>query len=115
MLIETEKKWLIGKSAALPLATDTLRKMTNDYLETILLATLETKSHPMLPLIDRTNNRVYDAFEEKGCDATTAWESHDINKMSEDGTRTAVNAFTFTLPITIKSGCVERAIANAGG
>ncbi|KAI0965057.1 hypothetical protein F4678DRAFT_454045 [Xylaria arbuscula] len=45
----------------------------------------------------------------------TDWEKHNIDQMSEDGTWTAVNAFTFTLPITIKSGCVERAIASAGG
>ncbi|KAJ2994819.1 hypothetical protein NUW58_g1447 [Xylaria curta] len=53
--------------------------------------------------------------EEKGCGAMTAWKKHDINETSEDGSWTAVNAFTFTLPLTVKAGCVERAIASAGG
>lgn len=67
-----------------------------------------------------TNNFIEDGgsklkSEEKGCGAMTAWKKHDINIRSEDGSWTAVNEFTFTLPITISSGCVERAIASAGG
>ncbi|KAK6849442.1 hypothetical protein PG995_013275 [Apiospora arundinis] len=53
--------------------------------------------------------------EEKGCGAMTAWKKHDINIRSKDGSWTAVQEFTFTLPITIGAGCVERAIASAGG
>ncbi|KAI1771556.1 hypothetical protein F4818DRAFT_429381 [Hypoxylon cercidicola] len=53
--------------------------------------------------------------EEKGCGALASWKKHDINKQSADGSWTAVNAFSFTLPLTIKGGCVERAIASAGG
>jgi hypothetical protein len=33
----------------------------------------------------------------------------------DGGAWTATNAYSFTLPLTIKSGCVERAIKSAGG
>lgn len=53
--------------------------------------------------------------EEKGCGAMTGWSVKDINVKSADGSWTASHMFTFTLPLTVKSGCVERAIASAGG
>ncbi|KAI3318788.1 hypothetical protein HD806DRAFT_548927 [Xylariaceae sp. AK1471] len=53
--------------------------------------------------------------EEKGCGAMTDWSVKDINEKSADGSWTATHEFTFTLPLTVKSGCVERAIASAGG
>ncbi|XXG93757.1 hypothetical protein Hte_000006 [Hypoxylon texense] len=67
-----------------------------------------------------TNNFIVDGGsklreEEKGCGALASWKRHDINTQSEDGSWTAVNSFSFTLPMTIKDGCVERAIASAGG
>lgn len=68
-----------------------------------------------------TNNWVTDNGdrlhqEEKGCGAMTAWDPQDIKPVkSPDGTWTAVKRFSFTLPLTIKAGCVERAIASAGG
>ncbi|RBQ70365.1 hypothetical protein FVER53590_10974 [Fusarium verticillioides] len=52
--------------------------------------------------------------EEKGCGAMTDWHSSVIEVKTGDGW-TAPHRFTFTLPITIKAGCVERAIASAGG
>ncbi|RKL39951.1 hypothetical protein BFJ72_g6680 [Fusarium proliferatum] len=52
--------------------------------------------------------------EEKGCGAMTDWHSSAIEVETGDGW-TARHMFTFTLPITIKAGCVERAIASAGG
>ncbi|KAF5645823.1 uncharacterized protein FTJAE_2253 [Fusarium tjaetaba] len=52
--------------------------------------------------------------EEKGCGAMTDWHSSEIEVETGDGW-TARHRFTFTLPITIKAGCVERAIASAGG
>ncbi|SCO49166.1 uncharacterized protein FFNC_12466 [Fusarium fujikuroi] len=52
--------------------------------------------------------------EEKGCGAMTDWHSSAIEVETGDGW-TARHRFTFTLPITIKAGCVERAIASAGG
>ncbi|KAI1169458.1 hypothetical protein F4777DRAFT_573052 [Nemania sp. FL0916] len=67
-----------------------------------------------------TNNYITDdgdklKSEEKGCGAMTGWDKHNIKQVSYDGSWTAVNAFTFRLPIFIKAGCVERAIASAGG
>ncbi|KAF5543692.1 factor for adipocyte [Fusarium phyllophilum] len=52
--------------------------------------------------------------EEEGCGAMTDWHSSAIEVETGDGW-TARHRFTFTLPITIKAGCVERAIASAGG
>ncbi|KAF5641644.1 hypothetical protein F52700_3284 [Fusarium sp. NRRL 52700] len=52
--------------------------------------------------------------EEKGCGTMTDWHSSAIEVETGDGW-TARHMFTFTLPITIKAGCVERAIASAGG
>ncbi|KAF4493288.1 factor for adipocyte [Fusarium agapanthi] len=52
--------------------------------------------------------------EEKGCGAMTDWHSSAIEVETGDGW-TARHRFTFTLPITIKAGCVERAISSAGG
>ncbi|KAI1756052.1 hypothetical protein F4782DRAFT_484642 [Xylaria castorea] len=67
-----------------------------------------------------TNNWITDngeklKSEEKGCGAMTAWSVKDINEKSADGSWTATHMFTFTLPLTVKSGCVERAIGSAGG
>ncbi|KAF4336785.1 hypothetical protein FBEOM_9342 [Fusarium beomiforme] len=52
--------------------------------------------------------------QEGGCGAITDWHSTEIEVKTGDGW-TARHMFTFTLPITIKAGCVERAIASAGG
>ncbi|KAI1771557.1 hypothetical protein F4818DRAFT_207037 [Hypoxylon cercidicola] len=54
-------KWAKGKSATQMSATDTLRVMITHF-ETVLLGALEMKSDSMLPLMDRTNNRIYDAL-----------------------------------------------------
>lgn len=53
--------------------------------------------------------------EEKGCGAITEWNVRKINREVADGSWTATHEVTFTLPLTIKAGCVERAIASAGG
>ncbi|KAI0185874.1 hypothetical protein EV127DRAFT_473127 [Xylaria flabelliformis] len=67
-----------------------------------------------------TNNWITDngeklKSEEKGCGAMTGWSVKSINEKSADGSWTASHMFTFTLPLTVKSGCVERAIGSAGG
>lgn len=66
------------------------------------------------------NNFVHDdgeqlKSEEKGCGAMMDWSVDNINVESPDHKWTATQEFHFTLPITIASGCVERAIASAGG
>ncbi|KAI0388368.1 hypothetical protein F5Y17DRAFT_453111 [Xylariaceae sp. FL0594] len=56
--------------------------------------------------------------EEKGCGAMTAWKVEEITEggqPSADGDWTATRHYSFTLPWTVKAGCVERAIASAGG
>jgi hypothetical protein len=54
--------------------------------------------------------------EEKGCGAMTGWTVLDVDiDVQDDGNWKAVHQFSFTLPLTIKAGCVERAIASAGG
>lgn len=53
--------------------------------------------------------------EEKGCGALTYWNVRRINREITDESWTATHEMTFVLPLTIKAGCVERAIASAGG
>ncbi|KAI0469711.1 hypothetical protein GGR56DRAFT_244607 [Xylariaceae sp. FL0804] len=68
-----------------------------------------------------TNNFITDGgdslkSEEKGCGAMTKWKAETINQQgAPDGSWIAVNQYSFTLPLTVKSGCVERAITSAGG
>ncbi|KAI1393091.1 uncharacterized protein F4822DRAFT_426286 [Hypoxylon trugodes] len=54
-------KWANDKEGNQMSAEDTLRTMII-YFETVLLGVLEMKSDSMLPLMDKTNNRVYDAL-----------------------------------------------------
>jgi hypothetical protein len=66
-----------------------------------------------LDIIDMTGSWVWDdegkklQGEIKGCGAVTGWEWFKRN----DGTHEC----RFNLPLIIKKGCVERAIASAGG
>jgi hypothetical protein len=66
-----------------------------------------------LDIIDMTGSWVLDdegkslKKEIKGCGAVTGWEWF----RREDGTREC----RFNLPLIMKKGCVERAIASAGG
>jgi hypothetical protein len=67
-----------------------------------------------------TNNWINDngadlKSQEKGCGDLLSWSANTINEQSPNESWTATNEFTFTLPLTIKAGCVERAIASAGG
>jgi hypothetical protein len=67
-----------------------------------------------------TNNFITDngaslKSQEKGCGDLLSWSSNSIDVQSSDGKWTASLEFSFTLPLTIKAGCVERAIASAGG
>lgn len=67
-----------------------------------------------------TNNFITDngdslRSQESGCGDLLSWQTSSINLESSDQTWTATQQFTFTLPLTIKAGCVERAIASAGG
>ncbi|KAI1169459.1 hypothetical protein F4777DRAFT_222122 [Nemania sp. FL0916] len=55
-------KWPSGMSSTQKSANDTIRSIFYGYFETVLLGALEMKSEPMLDLIDRTNNRIYDAL-----------------------------------------------------
>jgi hypothetical protein len=50
---------------------------------------------------------------ESGCGDLLSWDASDVN-LSEPGW-TGTREYSFTLPLTIKAGCVERAIASAGG
>ena len=74
----------------------------------------------MLQVTIITNNWVTDngeklKKEEKGCGAITGWNVKQINREVADESWTATYKITFNLPRTIKAGCVERAIASAGG
>lgn len=62
-----------------------------------------------------TDNGARLKSQERGCGDLLGWSVKQINKPSQDGTWTASLEMSFTLPLTIKSGCVERAIASAGG
>jgi hypothetical protein len=67
-----------------------------------------------------TNNFITDngaslKSQEQACGDLLSWSSNSIDVQSSEGNWTASLEFTFTLPLTIQSGCVERAIASAGG
>ncbi|KAI0405762.1 hypothetical protein F4802DRAFT_170814 [Xylaria palmicola] len=53
--------------------------------------------------------------EERGCGLMKDWKVKQIQWRADDGSWTATQQMTFTLPWTIAGGCVERAIASAGG
>ncbi|KAF4626809.1 hypothetical protein G7Y89_g11346 [Cudoniella acicularis] len=53
--------------------------------------------------------------QEKGCGDLLSWKAQTVSESLDGGNWTATNEFSFTLPLTIKSGCVERAIKSAGG
>lgn len=53
--------------------------------------------------------------QERGCGDLLSWTGDHISEQSPDGTWTATQRFSFTLPLTFNFGCVERAIASAGG
>lgn len=55
--------------------------------------------------------------EESGCGDLLSWEFIEVNLPAEEwgGTFTATRQATFTLPQIFAAGCVERAIASAGG
>jgi hypothetical protein len=67
-----------------------------------------------------TNNFISDQgaslkSNEGGCGDLLSWSVDTIDQPSADGSWVASQAFSFTLPLTIAGGCVERAIASAGG
>jgi hypothetical protein len=67
-----------------------------------------------------TNNFITDdgaalKKQESGCGDLLSWSVNQINIPSSDGSWVASQSFSFTLPLTISAGCVERAIASAGG
>ncbi|KAM3067179.1 hypothetical protein ACMFMG_005452 [Clarireedia jacksonii] len=67
-----------------------------------------------------TNNYITDdgaalKKQESGCGDLLSWSVSQINIPSGDGSWVASQSFSFTLPLTIAAGCVERAIASAGG
>jgi hypothetical protein len=53
--------------------------------------------------------------EESGCGDLLSWNVISVDIPSEDGKWLASEQYSFTLPLTVSSGCVERAIASAGG
>jgi hypothetical protein len=53
--------------------------------------------------------------QEGGCGILTAWSAQEVNLPSPDETWIASYKFTFNLPAAISGGCIERAIASAGG
>lgn len=52
--------WATGKTGGTTSAVDTLREMINKGFERTLLGCVEMKMPPMLDLMDKTNNRIYD-------------------------------------------------------
>ena len=67
-----------------------------------------------------TNNWITDngdglKGQEKGCGDLLSWNAETVDQPIDGGAWTATHAYSFTLPLTIKSGCVERAIKSAGG
>jgi len=62
-----------------------------------------------------TDNGASLKSQEKGCGDLLSWSTSTINSPSPDGSWVASEMFSFTLPLTIAGGCVERAIASAGG
>ncbi|EDN99276.1 hypothetical protein SS1G_02128 [Sclerotinia sclerotiorum 1980 UF-70] len=53
--------------------------------------------------------------QEGGCGDLLSWEASDVSIPEGFATWTGTREYSFTLPLTIKAGCVERAIASAGG
>ncbi|KAK8098836.1 uncharacterized protein PG998_012077 [Apiospora kogelbergensis] len=52
--------WATGKTGGTTSAVDALREMINKGFERTLLGCVEMKMPPMLDLMDKTNNRIYD-------------------------------------------------------
>ncbi|KAF5872977.1 uncharacterized protein Bfra_008254 [Botrytis fragariae] len=53
--------------------------------------------------------------QESGCGALLDWKASDVIIPESHGDWMGTREYKFTLPTTIKAGCVERAIASAGG
>lgn len=53
--------------------------------------------------------------QEHGCGDLLSWKATDVSLPENNAAWTGTREYSFTLPLTIKAGCVERAIARAGG